>query len=98
MAKKRPPKLLAGYTHHNKVRLVHGGRDYFSAIVQLIDEAKSVIHLQTYIFDADETGRMVSDALLRATGRNVQVYILLDGYASQHLSRHLIADWKKAGI
>ncbi len=98
MARKRTPKLLKGYTQHNKVRLVHGGKDFFSTIVQLIDEARSLIHLQTYIFDGDETGRMVSDALLRAAGRQVQIYILLDGYASQHLSKNIIGEWKAAGI
>ena len=98
MSRKRTPRLLKGYTHHNKVRLVHGGKDFFSTIVQLIDGAETSIHLQTYIFDGDETGRMVSDALLRAAGRKVAIYILLDGYASQHLSKQLIAEWKTAGI
>lgn len=99
MAKRaRTPKLLAGYTHHNKVRLVHGGADYFSTIVTLIDGAQSTIHLQTYIFDADETGRLVSAALLRAAGRKVDIFVLLDGYASQHLSRQMIDEWKAAGI
>lgn len=98
MAKKRIPRQLRGYTHHNKVRLVHGGQDYFTTIVQLIDKAGTTIHLQTYIFDADETGRIVSDALLRAAARRVEVFVLLDGYASQHLSRQLIDDWRTAGI
>jgi cardiolipin synthase len=98
MARKKIPRLLKGYTHHNKVRLVHGGKDFFDTIVQMIDDARSMIQLQTYIFDGDETGRMVSAALLRAAGRKVQVYILLDGYASQHLSRQLIDQWKAAGI
>ncbi len=98
MARKKTPRLLKGYTLHNKVRLVHGGKDFFDTIVQLIDDARSMIQLQTYIFDGDETGRMVSAALLRAAARKVQVYILLDGYASQHLSRHLIEEWKAAGI
>ena len=98
MARKRTPRLLKGYTHHNKVRLVHGGKDYFDTIIRLIDEARTIIHLQTYIYDGDETGRMVSDALLRAAGRMVEVYILLDGYASQHLDKHMIAEWKSAGI
>jgi cardiolipin synthase len=66
MARKKTAKLLAGYTHHNKVRLVHGGADFFATIEQLIDGARYTIHLQTYIFDADETGKRVSDALLRA--------------------------------
>ena len=98
MAKKRTPKLLAGYTRHNKVRLVHGGKEYFSTLVQIIDDAKTSIHLQTYIFDGDETGRMVSDALIRAAHRQVKIFILLDGYASQHLSKNIIHEWKEAGI
>jgi len=96
--KKKTPKQLAGYTSHNKVRLVHGGKDYFTTLVQLIDGAQSVIHLQTYIFDGDETGRMVADALIRAAMRKVQIFILLDGYASQHLSKQIIKEWKAAGI
>ncbi|HXD78141.1 MAG TPA: phospholipase D-like domain-containing protein [Puia sp.] len=98
MSRKRTPRLLAGYTHHNKVRLVRGGEDYFTTLVQLIDQARNIIHLQTYIFDADETGLLVSAALLRAASRKVQVFILLDGYASQHLSREVIKEWKTAGI
>jgi len=98
MSKKRTPKLLAGYTQHNRVRLVHGGKDYFTTLVQMIDQAQSLIHLQTYIYEGDETGRMVSDALIRAARRNVQVYILLDGYASQDLPRQFIHEWKAAGI
>ncbi|HXB96377.1 MAG TPA: phospholipase D-like domain-containing protein [Puia sp.] len=98
MARKKHRRLMAGYTHHNKVRLIHGGQDFFTTIVQLVDGAKTTIHLQTYIFDADETGRLVSDALLRAAARGVQVFILLDGYASQHLSKQLIGEWKSAGI
>ncbi len=96
--KKKTPKLLAGYTHHNKVRLVHGGNDYFTTLVQMIDQAQSVIHLQTYIYEGDETGLMVSEALIRAAHRKVQVYVLLDGYASQDLSKQIIKEWRAAGI
>jgi len=98
MSKKRTPKLLSGYTHHNKVTLVHGGRDYFTRLIQMIDQAKSVLHLQTYIYENDATGRMVSDALIRAAERKVTVYVLLDGYASQELPKSFIQTWKAAGI
>ncbi|HEY4107447.1 phospholipase D-like domain-containing protein [Puia sp.] len=98
MARKKTARLLKGYTHHNKVRLVHGGKDYFEMIVRLIDGAQKTIHLQTYIFDGDETGLMVSDALLRAAARKVEINVLLDGYASQGLSREIIGQWKSAGI
>jgi cardiolipin synthase len=98
MSKKRTPKLLAGYTLHNKIRLVHGGSDYFTTLIRMIDEATRVVHLQTYIYEGDETGQMVSAALIRAAQRKVQVFVLLDGYASQDLSKEIIAEWKAAGI
>lgn len=98
MSKKRIPKLLAGYTHYNKVRLIHGGHDYFSLLVQLIDNAQSVVHLQTYIYEEDETGRMVAEALMRAARRKVKVFVLLDGYASQDLSKHFIKQLNEAGV
>lgn len=98
MSRKRTPKLLAGYTHHNKVHLVHGGKEYFDTLLHLIDNAQTTIHLQTYIFDGDETGRQVADALLRAAARKIQIFILLDGYASQHLPKEIIREWKSAGI
>ncbi|HLX66539.1 MAG TPA: phospholipase D-like domain-containing protein, partial [Puia sp.] len=98
MPTRRTPRLLAGYTHHNKVRLVHGGAGYFSTLIQLIDQATNTIHLQTYIFDGDETGQLVSAALLRAASRQVAIFILLDGYASQRLPHEIISKWKAAGI
>jgi cardiolipin synthase len=98
MSRQRTPKLLAGYTHHNNVRLIHGGADFFTTLVRLIDEATNTIHLQTYIFDGDETGQLVSAALLRAAARGIRIYILLDGYASQHLSQAIINEWKAARI
>jgi len=98
MARKRTPKLLAGYTHHNKVKLVHGGHDYFSLLEERIEKARTTIHLQTYIYEDDETGKRVAEALKRAAQRGVKVFILLDGYASQALPAAFIKDWKASGI
>jgi cardiolipin synthase len=44
------------YTTNSKLRLIRGGRDYFDLLVRLIDEAAESLHLQTYIFEDDETG------------------------------------------
>ncbi|WP_232826000.1 phospholipase D-like domain-containing protein [Chitinophaga alhagiae] len=51
--------------------------------------ARETVHLQTYIFGNDATGQQVADALIRAAQRGVQVYLLTDGYASQHLNGQL---------
>ncbi len=86
------------YTQHNQVKLIRSGKQYFDTLLQLIDEAKSIIHIQSYIFDDDETGQMVSVALKNATKRKVDVYLMADGYASQVMSQSFIDDLRVAGI
>ena len=46
--------------------------------MQLIDAAEKTLDLQYYIFRGDETGRMLSGALLRAADRGVRVRVLVD--------------------
>jgi cardiolipin synthase A/B len=73
----------SGYTAHNTIELIRGGFAYFDLLTRLIDEAKETIHLQIYIYEADETGIRITEALMQAAGRGVKVYMLLDGYADR---------------
>ena len=86
------------YTTNNKVKLVRGGREYFDLLLKMIADAKESIHLQTYIYDDDETGKMVAIALKEAVKRKVEVYVMADGYASQSLSQEFIDDLRNSGI
>jgi cardiolipin synthase len=95
--KKRPVYLSREFTE-NKVRLVHGGREYFDLLKQLINDAKETIHLQTYIYDDDETGKDIGEALISAAKRNVNVHLLADGYASQSMSQSFINHLREAGV
>lgn len=90
--------IASGYTGHNQVRLVRGGREYFDTLEELIDQAVHSIHLQTYIFESDQTGKRISAALRRAAFRDVRVYLLLDGYASADLDPNFINEIIEAGI
>jgi cardiolipin synthase len=92
------PKAAFEYTHRNKVKLVRGGKEYFEQLLSLIRESKDTIHLQTYIYDDDETGKKVTDALKDAVKRGVMVYLIADGYASQIMSKSFIIRMKDAGI
>lgn len=87
-----------GYRPNAEVRLVRAGHEYFDLLEKLIYEAKNTIHLQTYIFEPDETGRRVANALIKASKRGVQVYLIVDGYASQNLSKEFIQKLREAGI
>ena len=59
-------------------RIITVGVDGFLTRVELIDAAEQTLDLQYYIFRGDETGRMLSGALLRAADRGVRVRVLVD--------------------
>ena len=46
--------------------------------VVLAEKAQQSIDLQTYIFDNDDTGRLVAEALIKAADRGVRVRLLVD--------------------
>ncbi len=86
------------YTAHNRVQLIKGGNAYFDLLERVIENATDTIHLQVYIFHEDETGGKIANALIAAARRNVQVYFMADGYASQSISSGLIQKLNGAGI
>ncbi len=86
------------YTAYNSIQLVRGGKDYFHLLEEIINKARHTFHLQTYIYDGDETGTRVATALKNAAFRGVKVYLLVDGYASQDLSKDFIADLRSSGV
>lgn len=87
-----------GFISGNSVKLIRGGKEYFTLLCSMIDNAGTSFHLQTYIFDEDDTGTMVADALMRAAQRKVAVYLMADGYASQHLSNDFIEKLQSNGV
>ncbi|KAI9447033.1 hypothetical protein F5148DRAFT_1292497 [Russula earlei] len=95
---KKGNRVISAYTKHNTIQLIRGGKAYFHLLEQLIDRAKYFIHLQVYIFEEDETGKLIGDALMRAASRGVKVFLVPDGYASQHLSNNFLHHLVGAGI
>lgn len=91
-------RATGNYTMHNKIALVRGGEKYFDLLERIINQAHTIIHLQMYIFNEDETGRRIIDALLKAAKRGVEIFVVLDGYASRNLSKTCIRKLKSAGI
>lgn len=55
------------------------GDNYFNSLVAEINAAKTSIDLETYIFNPDDLGKKIVDALCRAAKRGVAVKVLVDG-------------------
>jgi putative cardiolipin synthase len=59
-------------------RIIAVGADGFLVRMQMIDAAERSLDLQYFIFRGDETGRLLTGAVLRAADRGVRVRILID--------------------
>jgi putative cardiolipin synthase len=59
-------------------RIISVGVDGFLMRAQMIDAAERTLDLQYFIFRGDETGRLLTDSLLRAADRGVRVRVLVD--------------------
>lgn len=59
-------------------RIIQAGADGFLIRMQMINAAERTLDLQYFIFHGDETGRLLTAALLRAADRGVRVRVLID--------------------
>jgi cardiolipin synthase len=82
----------------NQLALLQSGTEFFPQLCADIDAARHSIYLETYIFAADQTGRMVADALQRAAARGVSVRLLLDGFGSAELPQQWVDDLRTAEV
>lgn len=87
-------RLLPG----NNIRLLVCGVQYFPALEEAIDLAHSEIFLETYIFDADDTGRRIASALARAARRGVRVRVLVDGFGARNFEETHLHTLEDAGV
>ena len=82
----------------DRLTLLQNGAEFFPALCDDIDAAQHCVHLETYIFAADETGRLVSLALQHAAQRQVAVRLLIDGFGSSGLPGAWVEEMRSAGV
>lgn len=63
----------------HQLLLLKGGAEFFPALVDAMDAARTVVHLETYIFEFAGSALCVAEALERAAQRGVVVRLLIDG-------------------
>jgi cardiolipin synthase len=87
------PEFLPG----NRIELLETGAGFFPALLAAIDAAECEVHLETYIYAADATGRAVTDALAAAARRGVAVRVLVDGFGARDFPAGLGRELAAAG-
>jgi len=83
---------------NNQITLLQNGEAYFPAIEAALDRAAHEIYLESYIFENDNTGRRIAEALRRAAFRGVRTYVLIDGFGSHRFPKTMVAYLEEAGV
>ncbi len=86
------------FTKGNFITLLRSGGEYFPALEAAIRQAKHEIYLETYIFQLDEIGLRVGEALMDAANRGVAVYLMLDGFGCQDLPKSYLKKLSVFGV
>lgn len=86
-----------GPLHTLHTTLLRDGAQAYDAMLDAIAGAKDHIHLASYIYDPDATGRRFRDALIDKAKAGVKVRLLLDSVGSSRLRQSFFKDYIAAG-
>lgn len=87
-----------GLSSCDQLDIYENGEELYPAMIQAIDEAQDRVLLASYIFDNDETGRRVADALAAAQARGVEVKVLIDGMGEWMCRPRIGGELKKRNL
>lgn len=82
----------------NNVSLLENGDELFPRMIQMIEQAKHEILLETFIWFDDPVGQKIKRALIDAGHRGVWIAALVDGYGSHYLPDAFINQLAEAGV
>jgi cardiolipin synthase len=85
------------FTTGNAIELYEEGRAGLDAMLEALSAARRRIHLETYIFRDDATGRRFIDAMTERARAGVEVRLLYDGFGSLGLDTGVLAELRAAG-
>ena len=88
------PQLRDGH----QIKLLEGGHEYFPVLINAIDNARSHIQLETYIFDFHGAAIEVAQALERAGLRGVRVWVVVDGVGTKPLAAQWQTRFQNANV
>jgi cardiolipin synthase A/B len=86
------------FTDGNRIRLLSTGEEYFPQLLAAIESAQRSIHLEAYLYEDDAIGHKVTEALVRAAGRGVQVRLIIDGFGGGEHIRRLARELEPLGV
>ncbi len=82
----------------HQLLLLQGGAELFPALAEAMDAARSVVHVETYIFEFAGTALLVAEAMERAARRGVNVRLVVDGAGTPRIPAEWTRRFAAAGV
>lgn len=74
------------------------GKSHYAALLAAIAEARHHVHVEYYIWEPDQIGTRLRDALIERAGAGVTVRLVLDGTGARGLKKKFLAPLRAAGV
>ncbi len=84
--------------HATAVELYLDGASAYAAILAAIAAATHHVHVEYYIWEPDQIGHRLRDALVAKARAGVQVRVIIDGTGSARLGRRFLRPLRDAGV
>jgi cardiolipin synthase len=84
-------------TTGNQIAFYYEGRPAFDAMLEAIRGARHHVHLETFIFQPDETGQIFLDLMTQKAKEGVQVRLLYDAMGSIRFHRKKLVSFLASG-
>lgn len=81
----------------NRLKLIYHANDRLTALTDLIKQADQSLKLFFYMFEGDEIGQLIRNALIAACKRGVAVELMVDSFGSNGAPADFFDPFKDAG-
>jgi len=82
----------------NKVTTLEDGRATYAAMLEAIRGSKHHVHMEMYIFEGDDTGRLFADAMKARVKAGVKVRLMYDSVGSIKTPKEFFQELADAGV
>ena len=83
---------------NNELKIFTLGENFFESLIRDLENAKSDINMEYYIFNDDELGGKIYNILLNKVKEGIKIRIIIDGAGTRGISKEKIKELREAGI
>lgn len=82
----------------NTIEALHNGDEIFPAMLEAVEAARESIDFVTFVYWTGDIARKFANLLAEKARSGVRVRVILDGFGSQPMKRHLIETMTASGV